>query len=650
MRKQSKSKTEDGIAVDRRRFMAAVAAAGAATTVPGTATAATSRVPAPKRRPSLQLAAAEAQPLAAEMPLTTTRTGSDYMVDVLKALNLEYIASNPGSTFRGLHESIINYGGNRQPEFLTCCHEESAIAIAHGYAKAAGRPMAALVHGTVGLQHGSMAIYNAYCDRVPILLMTGNAVDADKRRPGVEWAHSVQDGASLVRDFTKWDDQPGSLISFGESLIRAHALAATPPMAPVLIVADTDLQEGPIADNQAIDVPKRTSIMAPIGDLNGAREAVELLATAENPVIIVDRYARTHTAMDLLVEFAELVQAPVCDLGSRMNFPNTHYLNQTARMRNLVAAADFILAIEPVDLWGATHRFRDQLFRSWTGGTKPNVKVAAIGMTDFLVKANYQDFQRYEAVDVAIAGDGEATMPFLIEALRRAIPADRKAAYAARAEKLRTIHAALLEQARNDAAYGWNASPISTARLCQEVWGAVRNSDWALVSETTFLGNWPKRLWAMDKPYSHIGGGGGAGVGYGLPAAVGAALAYRESGRLAVNLQGDGDIMYAPGALWTAAHHRIPLLSVVHNNRAYHQELMHVQRMANRHNRGVDRAHIGTTLTDPNIDYGTVARGLGVWSVGPISDPDELGPALKKAVAVVKSGEPALVDVVAEPR
>ncbi len=353
MRKQSKSKTEDGIAVDRRRFMAAVAAAGAATTVPGTATAATSRVPAPKRRPSLQLAAAEAQPPAAEMPLTTTRTGSDYMVDVLKVLNLEYIASNPGSTFRGLHESIINYGGNRQPEFLTCCHEESAIAIAHGYAKAAGRPMAALVHGTVGLQHGSMAIYNAYCDRVPILLMTGNAVDADKRRPGVEWAHSVQDGASLVRDFTKWDDQPGSLISFGESLIRAHALAATPPMAPVLIVADTDLQEGPIADNQAIDVPKRTSIMAPIGDLNGAREAVELLATAENPVIIVDRYARTHTAMDLLVEFAELVQAPVCDLGSRMNFPNTHYLNQTARMRNLVAAADFILAIEPVDLWGA---------------------------------------------------------------------------------------------------------------------------------------------------------------------------------------------------------------------------------------------------------------------------------------------------------
>jgi acetolactate synthase I/II/III large subunit len=650
VRKQPKSKTQDGIAVDRRRFMAAVGAAGAATTVSTGASAATSPPPAPNRRRALQLAAAEAQPPAEETPLTATRTGSDYMVDVLKALNLEYIASNPGSTFRGLHESIINYGGNQQPEFLTCCHEESAIAIAHGYAKAAGRPMAALVHGTVGLQHGSMAIYNAYCDRVPIVVMTGNAVDADKRRPGVEWAHSVQDGASLVRDFTKWDDQPGSLVSFGESLIRAYALAATPPMAPVLIVADTDLQEGPIPDNRSIDVPKPTSVLAPIGDINAVRAAVELLATAENPVIIVDRYARTHAAMDQLVEFAELVQAPVCDLGSRMNFPNTHYLNQTGRMRNLVAAADFILAVEPVDLWGATHRFRDQLFRSWTTGTKPGVKIAAIGMTDFLAKANYQDFQRYEPVDIAIAGDGEATMPFLIEALRRAIPADRKGAYTARGEKLRAIHQALLEQARSDAAYAWNASPISTARLCQEVWGAVRDSDWALVSETTFLGNWPKRLWAMNKPYSHIGGGGGAGVGYGLPAAVGAALAYRDTGRLAVNLQGDGDIMYAPGALWTAAHHRIPLLSVVHNNRAYHQELMHVQRMANRHNRGVDRAHIGTTLTDPNIDYATVARGLGVWSAGPISDPDELGPALKKAVAVVKSGEPALVDVVAQPR
>ena len=649
MRKRSKSKTEDGIAVDRRRFMAAVAVAGAASTVPGSAAAATSP-PKPHRRPAPQLAAAEAQTPTIEEPLTTTRTGSDYMVDVLKTLNLEYIASNPGSTFRGLHESIINYGGNRQPEFLTCCHEESAIAIAHGYAKAAGRPMAALVHGTVGLQHGSMAIYNAYCDRVPIVVLTGNAVDADKRRPGVEWAHSVQDGASLVRDFTKWDDQPGSLVSFGESLIRAHALAATPPMAPVLIVADTDLQEGPIADDRPIDVPKPTSVTAPIGDLNAVTAAVELLAKASSPVIIVDRYARTHAAMDRLVEFAELVQAPVCDLGSRMNFPNTHHLNQTARMRNLVAAADFILAIEPVDLWGATHRFRDQLFRSWARGTTPDVKVAAVGMTDLLVKANYQEFQRYEPVDIAIAGDGEATMPFLIDALRQVIPARAKAAYAARGEKLRAIHTALLEQARADAAFAWNASPISTARLCQEVWGAVRDSDWALVSETTFLGNWPKRLWTMEKPYSHIGGGGGAGVGYGLPAAVGAALAHREAGRLAVNLQGDGDIMYAPGALWTAAHHRIPLLSVVHNNRAYHQELMHVQRMANRHNRGVDRAHIGTTLTDPNIDYATVARGLGVWSAGPISNPDELGPALRQAVAVVKSGEPALVDVVAQPR
>ncbi len=653
----SKKPARSGAAVDRRRFMAGVAAIGAAA---GTAAEATPAGMAPagegtgrkaaRRRAPLQLAAAEAAPPAPAEPLTTARTGSDSMIDVLKSLPIDYVASNPGSTFRGLHESLINYGGNRAPEFLTCCHEESAVGIAHGYAKAAGRPIATLVHGTVGLQHAAMAIYNAYCDRVPVLVMTGNAVDADKRRPGVEWDHSVQDGAALVRDFTKWDDQPGSLIAFGESLVRAYSLAVTPPMAPVLIVADTDLQEGPVADTGKFPAPRLTRITAPAGDPTAVGEAARLLAQADNPVIIVDRYARTPAAMGLLVELAETVQAPVCDLGSRLNFPNNHPLAQRGRLRALAAQADLILAIEPVDLWGATHRFRDQLHRSWTEAIGPKTKLVSIGISDVMSKANYQDFQRYQAVDLAIAGDGEATMPLLIEAVRRAIPAGRKTALAARGAALARSHAASLRQAREDATYGWDAVPISTARLCQEVWGAVRDSDWALVSASTFQSSWPLRLWPMDKPYRHIGGAGGAGVGYGLPAAVGAALANRALGRLSVNIQSDGDLMFAPGALWTAAHHRIPLLSVMHNNRAYHQELMHVQRMANRHNRGIDRAHIGTTLVDPNIDFAMLARSLGVWSAGPITDPADLGPTLRKAVEVVKGGEPALVDVVAQPR
>jgi acetolactate synthase I/II/III large subunit len=630
--------------IGRRGFMGGIAV-GIGAGMAGGARAAAPEPPKLAAPP----AAPERQPPPA-VALTVERTGSDYMVDLLKALKLDYVASNPGSTFRGLHESIINYGGNTMPEFLTCCHEESSVGIAHGYAKAAGRPMAAMVHGTDGLQHASMAIYNAFCDRAPVILLTGNAGDAEKRRPGAEWAHSVQDNAALVRDFTKWDDQPGSLGHFGESLIRAYKMAVTPPMAPVLLVADTELQEGPIDESETLHVPKLPSLTVPAGDENAVRAVARLLAQAENPVILADRYARTPAALPMLVELAEAVEAPVCDLGGRMNFPNIHRLDQSQRLRPLLAQADFILALEPAALFGALHSFRDQLHRSAAPLMRPDAKIVTIGLGDTMAKANYQDFQRYAEVDLAIAGDGEATMPTLIEALRQAIPAELVAALKARGDKLAEAHAAMRRQAREDAAYGWDASPISTARLCQELWGAIRDEDWALVSESTFQSSWPQRLWEMSKPYHHIGGPGGYGVGYGAPAALGAALAHRGSGRICVNIQGDGDLMYAPGVLWTAAHHRIPLLTVMHNNRAYHQELMHVQRMADRHSRGTDRARIGTTLTDPNIDYALLARSLGVWSDGPISDPAALGPALREAVAVVKRGEPALVDVVAQPR
>jgi acetolactate synthase-1/2/3 large subunit len=170
------------------------------------------------------------------------RPGSDFMVDVIKTLGFEYVATNPGSSFRSLHESLVNYGGNTKPELLTCLHEESAVGMAHGYAKASGRPMAVMVHGTVGLQHASMALYNAWCDRVPVFLIAGNGLDANKRRPGTEWNHSVQDVALMVRDYVKWDDYPMSLQHFAESAVRAYKIAMTPPREPVMLVADIDLQ------------------------------------------------------------------------------------------------------------------------------------------------------------------------------------------------------------------------------------------------------------------------------------------------------------------------------------------------------------------------------------------------------------------------
>ncbi|MGH9786439.1 MAG: thiamine pyrophosphate-binding protein, partial [Terriglobia bacterium] len=278
-----------------------------------------------------------------EIVLTTERSGSDFMVDVIKSIGFDYICSNPGSSFRGVHESLINYGGNRNPEFLTCCHEESSVAMAQGYFKIEGRPLGVMAHGTVGLQHAAMAIYNAYCDRVPVYVILGNTIDATKRRPGVEWAHSVQDAAAMVRDFTKWDDTPISLPHFAESAVRAYKIAMTPPMLPVVLVVDSHLSEAPLAKSAKLRIPKLTLTSPPQGDSGAVAEAARLLVAAENPVIIADRLARTQAGMKHLMELAELLQAPVLDEAGRMNFPSRHPLNHSGRDRALIGSADVIL-------------------------------------------------------------------------------------------------------------------------------------------------------------------------------------------------------------------------------------------------------------------------------------------------------------------
>ena len=634
------------ISVDRRRFLSS-AVGGAAALVADTR-AADAQQSEPPRPAAAQIMPKEADPDSPSSVevLTADHPGSDFMVDVIKSLGFEYIAANPGSSFRSLHESLVNYGGNKSPEFITCCHEESSVALAHGYAKIEGKPMCVLAHGTVGLQHAAMAIYNAFCDRVPVYLILGNTIDATQRRPGVEWAHSVQDAAAMVRDYVKWDDLPVSLPHFAESAVRAYKIAMTPPMLPVLVVADSDLQEKPLSEGARIRIPKLTLAAPPQGDSGAVAEAARLLVAAENPVLEADRAARTPAGMRLLVELAETLQAPVINQAGRMNFPSRHPLNQSERSRTLIANADVILGLEVWDFWGTVHSFRDQLQRTWQPITKEGIKLVSITAGDLYTKSNYQDFERYPEVDLAIAADAEATLPSLIEACKRLIGSDRKRAFEDRGKRLAAAHQQALERARTEATYAWDANPISTARLAAELWAQIREKDWSLVSG----GGWPMRLWDFDKYYQFIGGSGGAGIGYGAPASVGAALANRKHGRLSVNIQNDGDLMYAPGVLWTSAHHRIPLLSVMHNNRAYHQEVMHLQRMANRHQRGITRAGIGTTIEDPNIDYAMVARGLGLHGEGPISDPKDLGPAIRRALDVVQRGEPALVDVLTQPR
>jgi thiamine pyrophosphate-dependent acetolactate synthase large subunit-like protein len=639
------------LSVDRRNFLKQAAVAGTAAAL------------APKGRASAEQAAPPARATAPVPPReldpprrvdieTIDRPGSDFMLDVLKTLDLEYVASNPGSSFRGIHESIINYGNNQAPEFITCCHEESSVAMAHGYFKARGKPMAVLCHGTVGLQHAAMAIYNAYCDRVPVYIMAGNSLDATLRRPGVEWAHSVQDAAAMVRDYIKWDDQPVSLPHFAESAVRAYKIAMTPPMMPILLVIDGGLQEDPILPEvtSRLRIPRLTLTSPPQGDAGAVGEAASLLVAAERPVIVADRAARTPAGLARLVELAETLQAPVVDQGGRMNFPSRHPLNHSGSARQLVADADVIVGLELTDFWGTVNTVRDAIHRTSRSLIKPGTKLISITALDLATKGNYQDFQRYPEVDIAIAADAEATLPSLIESCKRLLTDDRRRTLQDRGKQLAEAHAAALERTRTEATYAWDASPISTARLTMELWAQIKDQDWALVAESGIMSDWTTFLWNFDKHYQWLGGSGGAGVGYGAPAAVGAALANKKHGRLSVTIQGDGDFLYAPGVWWTAAHHRIPLLAVMHNNRAYHQEVMHLQRMASRHNRGITRAHIGTTIDDPNVDFAKIAQGMGVHAQGPITNPRELGPALKRALEVVKRGEPSLVDVVTQPR
>src|SRR2546425_3026513 len=639
--------------VNRRGFLKG-AAAGAAALVAKPAAGVAQTAQAQARQvtplPAAALVAAETSPPPRADVYTTDRPGADYMVDVIKSLGIEYIAANPGSTFRALHESIINYGGNKAPELLTCCHEESSVAMAHGYAKIEGKPIMVMAHGTVGLQHASMAIYNAYADRVPVYIVIGNVADGPWRRSDVEWTHAVQDAALIVRDYTKWDDSPISIRQFAESAVRAYKVMMTPPMGPVVVVADAVLQEEPVAeeDRRRLHVPKLSVTSAPAGDPAAVADIAKILVAAENPLIVTGRSARTPNGLKLLIELAELLQSPVMDRRQRMNFPTRHPLYGTGN----IATADVVLALEVPDFWNVTHAQTplNRMGMEVRPLTKEGAKLITISSMDLLMKSNYQDFGQYNEADIAIPADAEATLPLLIESCKKLITGDRKRVFDQRRARFEEAAKRMHDQALQEAAWGWDSNPITTARMSAELWNLIRNEDWSLVSEVVFQSWWPERLWDFTKHYQFIGGHGAYGIGYGAPAAVGAALANKKYGRLTVNIQSDGDLNYAPGVLWTAAHHQIPLLSVMHNNRSYHQERMFVADMAARAQRDVSRVGIGNDISNPNIDYATMAKAYGMYGAGPIENPNDLGPAIKKAIEVVKRGEPALVDVVMQPR
>jgi thiamine pyrophosphate-dependent acetolactate synthase large subunit-like protein len=499
-----------------------------------------------------------------------------------------------------------------------------------------------------------MAVYNAWCDRVPLYIVAGNILDVNYRRGNAEWVHSVQDVAAMVRDFTKWDDNPVSLGHFAESAVRAYGIAMTPPYEPVLVVADGALQEEPIEEKN-LRVPKLTIPAPPQGDSGAVKEAARLLVAAENPVIVAGRAARSPQGIDLLVELAELLQARVHDQRLRMNFPtaNPLYANPgTLPLNPNVSDADVILALEAQDVWTFTHRMTplNRFGMESQSTLKPGAKVITISAVDLNHKSNYQDFGRYVEADLAIAADAEATLPALIEEVKRALNADRRRAIQERGRKVAEANGEARARNRELAALAWDASPISTARLAAEIWAQVKNEDWSLVSWDRMMSSWPTRLWDFSKHHQFIGTHGGSGIGYGLPAAVGAALANRKHGRLTINIQTDGDLCYSPGALWTSAHHQIPMLNIMHNNRAYHEERMYLALLGAKYDRSPETSDIGTALKGPNIDYASIAKGFGVYAEGPIENPNDLAPAIRRGIERVKKGEPVLLDVVTQPR
>ena len=655
-------KKKSSLKVNRRNFLASVAVAGAATAVTApVADAATTAAPdAPKRLPSAlppnaHVAAAEAGEPDVPPYSTEGRPCSDFMVDVIKTLNIKYLPANPASSYRAIHESLIDYGKNTMPEFLTCMHEESAVGIAHGYYKIAGKPLMTLCHGTVGLMHATMNIYNAFCDRVPVIVVNGNDLDAAHRAPGVPTVHSAQDINAIVRDYSKWDDTPVSAQHFAQSFVRAYQIATTPPCGPVAISLDGGLAQEPIRDyGQALYVPKYVPTAAPQGESGAVREAARLLVNAEHPVIVADRAVNTQNGIDLMVQLAELLQAPVVRQSARLNFPTTHYLGRPA---SVIGQADVILGLELSDYWATVNKFVDNNAEgvgTVSSRVKPGTKLISISTSQLMTKSNYQEFERFQSVDVPIVGDVEATLPSLIEAVKSALSAERKNSITQRGDTVRKDHEKGRAATKQAAAIAWDASPISTARMCMELYAQIKDLDWSLVPSHATISGWPLRLWPMDKHYHWTGTSGGYGVGWGAPASVGGALANRDEGRFSVAIQSDGDLMYAPGALWTAARHKVPLLSIIHNNRGYHQEAMHVQRLANFRNRvaniGNDLGPIGTSIMNPDVEYDKLAQSMGWWAKGPIVDPADLGPAIKEAVAVVKSGQPALVNVWSQPR
>ncbi len=554
--------------------------------------------------------------------------GSDVVAETLRDLDIPYIALNPGASYRGLHDSLVNHIGNAAPQMLLCLHEEAAVAIAHGYAKVTDKAMAAAVHSNVGLFHATMAIFNAWCDRMPIVVLGATGpVDAAKRRPWIDWIHTAADQGAIVRNYTKWDDQPASPAAAREALLRGAWLTNTAPRGPVYINLDADMQESvldkPLAPIEAARFMPPVAAGAPADLIN---EAAAWLKKAKHPVILAGRVSRSVEAWKSRVALAEAIGAHVCTTPKTgAAFPTDHPLHVDApqpftkdELTPLLREADVILSFDWVDLAGTLKSV----------GAPPKGKVIQVSLDHQLHNGWSMDYQGLPPVDLFIAADPDTVAIALAAAVG---PASSKPKGAARP----------LHEPKGGA-----KDTIGIEDLAHALRGTVGSRD---VTLTHLPLSWQGSFWHFRHPLDFLGSDGGGGVGGGPGISVGAALALRGSGRLPIGICGDGDFLMSATSLWTAVHYRIPLLIIVANNRSFYNDEVHQERMAILRNRPVDNKWIGQKMLDPEIDMAGLARAQGARGFGPITRTENLAATFAEAIAAVDNGEVAVVDVRIEP-
>jgi len=567
------------------------------------------------------------RPLGA--PACAATFGSDIAADTLRALDISYITLIPGASFRGLHDSLVNRLGNERPTILLCLHEEHAVAIAHGWAKVTGRAMAAAVHSNVGLMHATMAVFNVWCDRMPVLLIGATGpVDADKRRPWIDWIHTARDQGALIRGYTKWDDQPASPAATREALARAKWIAETAPQGPVYINLDAGMQEAELTSPlPPLDVARLTPAAGSAPDPDLVNRAAAALADAKRPVVLAGRGSRRSDAWERRVALAERIGARVItDLKLGAVFPTDHRLHAGAPAVWLDAdasatleEADVILSLDWVDLGGT--------IRAVFGTAGPPATIIHASLDHRLHGGWSMDYQALPPVDMLLAAAPDAVVGALLDALQ------------ARSSKPKA----------EPRPFPIGAVLPGSLRIAELAHGLRRAAEGRQISLLHLPLSWDGKLWPFRHPLDFIGQDGGGGIGAGPGISVGAALALRDSERLPIGICGDGDFLMGATAIWTAVHYRIPLLIVVANNRSFYNDEVHQERMARIRGRPVENKWIGQRIADPDIDIAALARAQGARGFGPVARGEDLIAAFTGAIAAVDAGGVAVVDVLIEP-